>query len=222
MLGKRKSLPALKVFLHHKAEVVSNPNNTSPRSSGESDSSVESLEEEGGRARKVKSMQVSNTPSPYYDEFTASADLSALSISSEDATLLDVDDPFGSDPFASTPPASPRTAYHPVGANFLDEDPYASPLASPTTLQSFPSEIPSASPVPPVPSTLRPPSAVKHHSPLSPIKDTFPTVASETKPQPRRHELPKPQQPSLEMLSVVVMQAPTRSVSIAAVPSNAY
>ncbi|KAK1216905.1 hypothetical protein PQX77_020482 [Marasmius sp. AFHP31] len=189
---------------------------------------------EVGQTGMAKSMETLEPQISYYDEFSRSADLSALSVTFEDVKVLD-EDPFASDPFAATPPVSPispRFPPNPVSpsktstpaphTSFLETDPYASLPASPRRLSAAPLPKPPShqnshsftrvgASIQSVPAPSRTPSsAVLRHSPLSPVKSTFatPALPSNDAPiQPRRRLKSSPQQPSLDMLSVFVLKA---------------
>ncbi|KAJ8080298.1 hypothetical protein PM082_017129 [Marasmius tenuissimus] len=258
MVSPRKRPSSLNLLLHLKWDASSSrsdesdgsvDDDSSSRSSRSSHDSDHDSEEsfgdnigkevgkEVGQTGMVKSMEISEPQVSYYDEFSRSADLSALSVTFEDVKVLD-EDPFASDPFAATPPVSPISPRFPPNpaspskastpaphTSFLETDPYASlppsprrlsaaPPPKPTSHQNSPSSPRVGASLQPVSALTRTPSsAVLRHSPLSPVKSTFTTLAlpsSDAPIQPRRRLKSSPQQPSLDMLSVFVLKAPPR------------
>ncbi|KAF9262921.1 hypothetical protein L218DRAFT_1000149 [Marasmius fiardii PR-910] len=130
MLNKRqKSISPLNLIFsyHHKRGSVSSD------SSEDGSRSSKELERRGssddGRIGK-KSLNVSALSPSYYDEFTPTANLGALEIFSSDAPLLD------KDPFASTPPASPRTPTSSPPSPGVPLIPFSPPVISPEVSSS--------------------------------------------------------------------------------------
>ncbi|KAG7088130.1 hypothetical protein E1B28_012154 [Marasmius oreades] len=198
MLKPRKSLARLNLlFSHHKRTT-----SLSPIDDPSDTSSDDSSAEDGGKSdddleKDSETPKVPDSPPSYYDEFTLSANLEALSVSSSDTSLLD------EDPFAPTPPSSPSSSRYPTLSAVAKAIPSLD-YHPPSRRRSIPpraGDTLSSSHAPRNWNGPSPSATVKCPSPLSPVKKS-----TEQRRTPRPRYISTPQQPSLDTLATFALR----------------